>query len=103
MKKRKDFTALGSINVNVHGVAQPKQLFTGLLVSGRDWTWKDGTNVDYTNWQINQPDGMNGQSCGSITTSNATSTWYDNWFIGGWDDVNCNYILNAICQMPANV
>ncbi|XP_066449343.1 C-type lectin domain family 17, member A-like [Eleutherodactylus coqui] len=50
------------------------------------WKWLDGTEVTFTNWAVNQPDYLDPwQHCG------ATSS-------GPWNDVNCNFFRNYICE-----
>jgi hypothetical protein len=47
----------------------------------RKWAWFDGSDMTYTNWHVNQPDGDagKGQDCGEI----------GRWDSPLWNDVPC--------------
>lgn len=76
-------------------------MYIGLTGSGTDWTWDDGTKLNYTNWQTKQPDFLDSQLCGSIVTSHGELDFYQIWVIGGWDNVECGVPYDGICQLPA--
>uniref|UniRef100_A0A914EFC4 C-type lectin domain-containing protein n=1 Tax=Acrobeloides nanus TaxID=290746 RepID=A0A914EFC4_9BILA len=101
------FSSFGSMYPNNPTTQYPKQVFIGLFdpFHNQVWTWKDGTPVNYTNWEPNQPDngGGKGQYCGSIaSTWTDSSDFYRAWRIGGWDDEYCDYPLDSICQKKAS-
>jgi len=55
------------------------------------WTWNDGSPLDYSNWVYNQPDDTTDENCGMI------NRWKNE---GLWNDASCNYtIANYVCQL----
>ncbi|XP_067930634.1 macrophage mannose receptor 1-like [Watersipora subatra] len=56
--------------------------------------WIDQTPVDYTYWSRDEPDNkFDDESCVEMV-------WGDN---GRWNDVNCENLINYLCEKPAEV
>ena len=58
------------------------------------FTWSDGSDVDFTNWARQQPDNKFGQDCVHVPD-------LDNPNAAEWDDENCDNERFFICKMAA--
>ena len=85
---------------NKHSVWEPVITPVGHLVQYTfryisetgDFTWIDGTVLDYTNWRTNEPSSTS-EECGEILTIGYT---------GGWKDAFCSDGSQyGVCKMPA--
>ena len=54
------------------------------------WVWTDGTPLDYTHWEPNQPSGGE-EFCGHLGWPHHSKT--------GWHDNRCSVNLNLLCQI----
>ena len=59
------------------------------------WTWADGSPLDYSNWNEKEPDNWNGgdEFCSAINLNKAA--------IGRWSDANCDNtgMYSYVCQL----
>ena len=54
-----------------------------------DFTWTDGSQWNYTNWNTNEPNDWGGnEDCVQLLSS------------GLWNDKACSTSLNALCRVP---
>ena len=54
-----------------------------------DFTWTDGSQWDYTNWNTNEPNNQGGnEDCVHLWTS------------GTWNDIQCSVSYKALCRVP---
>ena len=71
-----------------NNVCKTKHCF---LIQDKDspWVWIDGTQVEYENWNVNEPSfGENAEYCAYILTN------------GRWDDNTCEYQKHPfICEI----
>lgn len=51
------------------------------------WEWIDGTEIEFTNWMENEPNGGNTNNCGLVFKS-----------AGEWRDFTCSQLLSAVCE-----
>ena len=54
--------------------------------------WSDGTPVDYTNWNPNEPNNYKGQE--NCVTYNVNGQG------GGWNDMTCYWPKPFLCAVP---
>ena len=84
--------AFSSINSNEGWIGFNDEDIEGTFV------WNDETNVDYTNWRINQPNNIGGsQNCAAFFDSSSSDPgqWHD-WYC---DDLSIYYF---VCNHPLN-
>ena len=93
----------GAEPVSVHDISQGKFIAVD-LTKGRwtwlglykphadaDWSWHDGTPVDYASWDVKDPN-RHGEACGSVNYSHR----------GAWTDEACDqYPKLFACQVDA--
>lgn len=44
------------------------------------WEWKNGTDLEYTNWASNEPSGIDGANYAKLSTAHPDGTWSDGMF-----------------------
>lgn len=44
------------------------------------WEWKNGTDLEYTNWGSNEPSGIDGANYAKLSTAHPDGTWSDGMF-----------------------
>lgn len=63
--------------------------FVGLYSDGRQWKWTDGTEVNYNNWEADEPnyDGVTSKQLGvEMITDMITDPHASFFFAGGWNE-----------------
>ena len=55
-----------------------------------EYTWSDGSRVDYSFWAASQPNNRHNEDCVKLYQHRAT-----------WNDVACNTALRYVCKKPA--
>ena len=81
-------------NIQAHSSVNSNRCWIGLNDQTIEGTfeWFDGSNIDYTNWDNEQPNNYRGQDCVEIYTSN-----------GAWNDLGCNeddILYYFVCNHP---
>uniref|UniRef100_A0A914DPV5 C-type lectin domain-containing protein n=1 Tax=Acrobeloides nanus TaxID=290746 RepID=A0A914DPV5_9BILA len=63
-----------------------------------NYTWVDGSQVDFKNWAPGEPDdGLGVEHCGTLMTD--MSFQEKGWLAGQWDDRPCDKLLPAFCEI----
>ena len=58
-------------------------------LDGKDsWVWSDGSSWVYTNWDMHEPNSLDGEHCLEIDGPSGRK----------WNDVSCNRKVKAICE-----
>jgi hypothetical protein len=61
-------------------------------LDNKGFSWIDGSNVNFTNWDTNQPDNYNRvEECGAIVRT------------GKWNDVICYTGRGWLCKIPKGI
>ena len=78
----------------VNTLYRSRSIWLGLmrLKARGNWAWSDGTPVDYTRWDDDQPDNYGGaEDCAHMLRTQSTDKV--------WNDYSCSKTLHAMCQI----
>ena len=65
-----------------------EEVWLGLRRAGDGWAWSDGSGLDVTDWDQEEPDNRKNEDCGYWVSSS-----------GKWKDGFCRYAIHIMCQL----
>ncbi|WKY06181.1 hypothetical protein Q1695_006408 [Nippostrongylus brasiliensis] len=96
-REENDFiTNLAKENITKHKYVYDLNLWIGLEFTDRQWSWSDGSSVDYKNWAPGEPN-RDDENC--VIINQIPNMVYARWRFGQWSDYICNRkIRGFICE-----
>ncbi|XP_045124558.1 macrophage mannose receptor 1-like [Portunus trituberculatus] len=74
-------------------IQSSQSCWMGLQYNGANWTWADGTPMDYSNWNSGEPNNMESETCGEMID------YPNSAYEGKWNNLECGTSRAFGCEL----